>query len=76
MSSESEDKDVFDHLLEKGLWFSVIPSSQKEWNATAFQQNPDERWTGFKSKTHPTVEDAMKWLGEVLKKKAQEQDNV
>jgi hypothetical protein len=77
MSSEDEDKDVFDHLLEKGLWFSVIPSSQKKWDATAFQQDTtDGRWYGFKSKTHPNIELAMKWLGETLKKKAREQEDV
>tara|TARA_B110000008_G_C16962506_1_gene560743 strand:- start:1651 stop:1884 length:234 start_codon:yes stop_codon:yes gene_type:complete len=77
MSSEDEDKDVFDHLLEKGLWFSVIPSSQKKWNATAFSQHADDgRWYGFESKTHPTVEKAMDWLGKILKKKAQEKENV
>jgi hypothetical protein len=63
-------------MLEKGLWFSVIPSSQKKWNATAFKQDTDGKWSGFKSKTHPTMDLAMEWLGEVLKKKEHEQDNV
>ena len=76
MSYDEEEQDPLEHLLEKGLWFSVIPSSQKKWNATAFNQDLDGRWFGFKSKTHPTVEAAMEWLGKVLKKKEQEQDDV
>jgi hypothetical protein len=77
MSYDNEEqKDPLEYLLDKGLWFSVIPSSQKKWNATAFKQDLDGRWSGFKSKTHPTVEDAMDWLGKVLKKKAREQEDV
>ena len=76
MSYDEEPKDLFEHLLEKGLWFSVIPVSQEEWNATAFNREPDGKWYGFKSKAHPTVEEAIKWLGEILKNKEQEIGNV
>lgn len=73
---DEEQKDPLEYLLKKGLWFSVIPSSQDEWNATAFIKEPDGRWSGFKSKTHPTVETAMEWIGKILNKKAQQQDDV
>jgi len=71
-----DQNDPFNYLLEKGLWFSIIPLSQKEWEATIFKLHDDGRWYGFKSKVHPSVELAMEWMGDIFKKETDGQEDV
>ena len=62
----SEFKEEFDYILERGWWFSVIPtadsSPKKPWRCAIYKKSPSGTWNSVESKQFKTIVKGMVWI--------------
>jgi len=59
-------KDEFDYILERGWWFSVIPSPESNpkhpWRCSIYKKDPSGSWHSVETKQFKTIIKGMVWI--------------